>query len=120
MSNVKTIKFIYYRHINIQMQKTEYRSLVEGECYSVNYMEYPDGHRTFLRRVLENGKIVPRDIIVINGSAYTKPITSMSGNLVEVRMDDRIDITTNRYDEEGMDVMERIKVSIPGKWKMVK
>jgi hypothetical protein len=44
----------------------------------------------------------------------------MSGKLVELQMDDRIDITTNRYDEEGMDVMERIKVSIPGEWKTIK
>jgi ribosomal protein S18 len=102
------------------MQKTEYRSLVEGECYSVNYMEYPDVHRTFSRRVLENGKIVPRDIIVINGSAYNQPIASMSGKICQVRKDDGINITTNRYDDVGMDVMERIKVSIPGKWKTVK
>ena len=102
------------------MQKTEDRSLVEGECYTVNYMEYPDGHKPLLIRVLENGKIVPRDVIVINGSAYTKPIKSMTGKLVEVRMDDRIDITINRYDVGGMDVMERIKVSIPSEWKTIK
>ncbi len=106
------------------MQKTECRnegrSLVEGECYSVNYMEYSDGHGGLLRRVLENGKIVPGDIIVITGSAYTKPIKSMAGKLVEVRTDARIYITTNMYDQEGMNVMERIKTSVPGEWKMIK
>lgn len=102
------------------MQKTEHRSLVEGECYSVNYMEYPVGHRTLLRRVLENGKIVPVDIIAISGFSYTQPTYSMDGKKVEVLIDKRIDITTNRYNKVGTDVMERIKGSIPGEWKMIK
>ena len=120
MSNIKTLKFIYYHHINIPMQKTEDRSLVEGECYTVNYIEYPDYHKSLLMRVLENGKIVPGAIITIKGLAYTKPIKSMSGKIIELRIDDRIDITTNMYDKEGTSVIERIKISTPGEWKTIK
>ena len=120
MSDVRTIKFIYYKHINIPLQKTEDRSLVEGESYTVNYIEYPHYHKSLLMRVLENGKIVTGAIIAIKGFAYTKPIKSMSGKIIELRMDDRIDITTNMYDKEGMNIVERIKISTPEEWKTIR
>ena len=122
MADVKTIEFIYYDHLGILVPMTNgERRLADGVCYSVNFFERDGSFRPSLSRILKSGKIVPSDILIVTGSAYLQCVRSITTEPVWIRTDADVKFYINRYDEEGMDIIERIRISESEKeWVTVK
>lgn len=119
MADVKTIEFIYYEHLGVLVPDGEKR-LVDGVCYSVNFFER-DSSPFLFSRILKNGKIMPRDTLIVTGSTYLQCVRSITMVPVWIRTDADVKFYIDRYDEEAMDIIERIRISETEKeWVTVK
>lgn len=110
MADVKTIEFIYYEHLGVPVPDGEKR-LADGVCYSVNFFEHDSSPFFLFSKILKNGKIVPRDTLIVTGSAYLQCVRSITMVPVWIRTDADVKFYIDRYDEEGMDIIERIRIS---------
>jgi hypothetical protein len=120
MADIKTIEFIYYEHLGVLVPDAEKR-LADGVRYSVNFFERDGSFRPSLSGILKSGKIVPSDIVIASGSTYLQCVTSITMTPVWIRTDADVKFYINRYDEEGMDIIERIRISESEKeWVTVK